>query len=109
MFDQLETTDLVIISLYFIGVFALAFGLIIKDRIQGKKGNSDSEGYFLGGRNLGWFVIGASLFASNIGSEHLVGLAGAGASGAFAAGQFEILAGIILLVLGWVFVPFYLK
>ncbi len=58
---------------------------------------------------MGWFAIGASLFASNIGSEHLVGLAGAGAVGDFPAVQFEILAGLIILVLGWVFVPFYLK
>ena len=65
--------------------------------------------YFLAGRNVGWFVIGASLFASNIGSEHLVGLAGSGAAGGVAVAQFEILAGIILLLLGWFFVPFYLK
>ncbi len=109
MFENLSTLDLSIIAIYFIAVFALAFGIIVRDKFSKKGGTRDSEGYFLGGRNLGWFVIGASLFASNIGSEHLVGLAGAGASGAFAAGQFEILAGIILLILGWVFVPFYLK
>lgn len=109
MFENLSTFDLSVIAIYFIAVFALAFGIIIKEKISRKKGGRDSAGYFLGGRNLGWFVIGASLFASNIGSEHLVGLAGAGASGDFAAGQFEILAGIILLVLGWFFVPFYLK
>lgn len=77
-----------------------------------KRNNSDenqAEGYFLGGRDLSWVVIGASLFASNIGSEHLVGLAGAGAKGDFAAGQFEILAALILILLGWVFVPFYLR
>src|ERR671918_93933 len=60
-------------------------------------------------RNVGWFIVGASLFASNIGSEHLVGLAGTGAASGVAVGQFEILASLILLVLGWVFVPFYLK
>ncbi len=109
MFENLDALDLTIIAAYFIGVFALAFGIIIKEKFSRKKESRDSAGYFLGGRNLGWFVIGASLFASNIGSEHLVGLAGAGASGDFAAGQFEILAGVILLVLGWVFVPFYLK
>ncbi|MCF7843140.1 MAG: sodium:solute symporter, partial [Lentisphaeria bacterium] len=68
-----------------------------------------SAGYFLAGRNVGWFVIGASLFASNIGSEHLVGLAGTGAASGVAVGQFEILASLILLILGWVFVPFYIK
>lgn len=70
---------------------------------------ANSAGYFLAGRNVGWFIIGASLFASNIGSEHLVGLAGTGASSGVAVGQFEVLASLILLLLGWVFVPFYIK
>jgi len=74
-----------------------------------KTTRADSAGYFLAGRNVGWFIIGASLFASNIGSEHLVGLAGTGASSGVAVGQFEVLASLILLILGWVFVPFYLK
>ena len=68
-----------------------------------------SAGYFLAGRNVGWFVIGASLFASNIGSEHLVGLAGAGASTGVPLGQYEVQASLILLLLGWLFVPFYIK
>lgn len=109
MFEHLDNLDLSVIAIYFLAVFALAFGIIIKEKLLRKGKQRDSSGYFLGGKNLGWFVIGASLFASNIGSEHLVGLAGAGAAGDFAAGQFEILAGIILLVLGWFFVPFYLK
>jgi SSS family solute:Na+ symporter len=101
---MLNTTDYVIIGLYFVAVFVIAF-------FSGsKKGeNGEAADYFLGGRNLGWFVIGASLFASNIGSEHLVGLAGQGASGDLVAGQFELLASLILILLGWVFVPFYLK
>ena len=65
-----------------------------------------SEDYFLAGRNVGWFVIGASLFASNIGSEHLVGLAGSGAESGVAMAHYELHAWC-LLVLGWVFVPFY--
>lgn len=105
MFNNLDTLDLVVIGSYFVLVFGIAF-LMVK---KGNKEGADSENYFLGGRNLGWFAIGASLFASNIGSEHLIGLAGAGASGDFAAGQFEILAAFMLLLLGWVFVPFYLK
>jgi len=97
--------DLAIIGGYFILIIYVALFMNRK-----KKGDeSASEDYFLGGRNMGWFAIGASLFASNIGSEHLVGLAGAGAVGDFPAVQFEILAGLIILVLGWVFVPFYLK
>jgi SSS family solute:Na+ symporter len=54
-------------------------------------------------------VVGAALFASNIGSEHLVGLAGTGYDSGVAVGQFEVLASLILLILGWVFVPFYLR
>ncbi len=63
----------------------------------------------MAGRNVGWFIIGASLFASNIGSEHLVGLAGTGAASGVAVGHFEVIASLALLLLGWLFVPFYLK
>ncbi len=67
-----------------------------------------SADYFLAGRNIGWFVIGASLFASNIGSEHLVGLAGSGAKSGVAMAHYELHAWC-LLVLGWVLVPFYYR
>lgn len=62
--------------------------------------------YFLGGRNIGWFAIGASLFASNVGSEHIVGLAGQGATSGMAMAHWELQAWMMLM-LGWVFVPFY--
>ncbi|MGL4595552.1 MAG: sodium:solute symporter [Thermoguttaceae bacterium] len=65
-----------------------------------------SQDYFLAGKKMGWLVIGASLFASNIGSEHLVGLAGTGASDGMAMAHYELHAWC-LLVLGWVMVPFY--
>ncbi len=68
--------------------------------------NDSSQDYFLAGRKAGWIVIGASLFASNIGSEHLVGLAGTGASDGMAMAHYELHAWC-LLVLGWVMVPFY--
>ncbi len=100
--------DFAIIGLYFAAVFALAIWVTIKER-RSKAQNYDSTDYFLGGKNLGWFVIGASLFASNIGSEHLVGLAGSGARGDMPAAHFELLAALVLMVLGWVFVPFYIK
>ncbi len=103
--DVLSTLDWVILAAYFIAVFAVAFGV----GRQEKAGEQTSAGYFLAGRNAGWFVIGASLFASNIGAEHIIGLAGTGAASGVAVGQFEILASLILLLLGWVFVPFYLK
>lgn len=100
----LQALDFIIIALYFTVVFGIAWYVTTKE-----KSGANSANYFLGGRNLGWFAIGASLFASNIGSEHLIGLAGSGAKGLFPEAQFEILAALILLLLGWVFVPFYMK
>ena len=91
------------------GYFAIIFGVAGWATYRERSGTEDSADYFLAGRNVGWFVIGASLFASNIGSEHLIGLAGTGASSGVAVGQFEVLASLILLLLGWVFVPFYIK
>ena len=73
-----------------------------------KQKEETSTDYFLAGRNAGWVAIGASIFASNIGSEHLVGLAGAGAESGLAMSHWEIQAWLIL-VLGWVFVPFYAR
>ena len=67
-----------------------------------------SSDYFLAGRDVTWFAIGASIFASNIGSEHLVGLAGAGASSGMAMAHWEM-HGWIILILGWLFVPFYAR
>jgi SSS family solute:Na+ symporter len=96
--------DWFFVGLYFAIVFGVAFWVTRRESTR-----ATSEGYFLAGRNVGWFIVGASLFASNIGSEHLVGLAGTGAASGVAVGQFEILASLILLILGWVFVPFYLR
>ncbi|MDR0989032.1 MAG: sodium:solute symporter [Prevotellaceae bacterium] len=87
-----------------IGVFALALiGIIVW--VVKQKQNSSAD-YFLGGRDATWIAIGASIFASNIGSEHLIGLAGAGASSGMAMAHWEI-QGWMILILGWVFVPFY--
>src|SRR5262252_7794929 len=97
----LSTTDLVIIGLYFCVIFAIGFYFSRKERT--------SSEYFLAGRNVGWFAIGASLFVSNISTEHFIGLSGTGASSGLAVGHFEWLACLILLILGWVFVPFYLR
>src|SRR6476646_1247214 len=73
-----------------------------------KKSKTSAEDYFLAGRQLGWFIIGASIFASNIGSEHLVGLAGSGATDGVALAHYELHAWC-LLVLGWIMVPFYMR
>ena len=100
----LTNLDWGVVGVYFVLVFGIAFYSGIK-----RTAREGSAGYFLAGRNIGWFVIGASLFASNIGSEHLVGLAGSGANSGVPVAQFEILAGLVLLLLGWFFVPFYLK
>jgi SSS family solute:Na+ symporter len=83
--------------------FALVFGVAIWAYMQ-ERGDETAARYFLGGRNVGWFVVGASLFVSNIGSEHLVGLSGTGADSGLAVGQFKV-ASLVLLALGWVFVP----
>ena len=107
--NELNAVDIAVIAGYFLLILYIAFRAVRKGRKKNEASFKDSEEYFLGGRDLGWFVIGASLFASNIGSEHLVGLAGQGASGDFVAAQFELLASLILLILGWLFVPFYLK
>ena len=98
---HLANVDLAVISLYFAIVFAIGFYFARKERT--------SEDYFLASRNVGWFAIGASLFVSNISTEHFIGLAGSGATSGLAVGHFEWLACLILLILGWVFVPFYLR
>ena len=99
------TLDWLVVAAYFGCVIAIAVWAIMKER----RGRETSADYFLAGRNIGWFVVGASLFASNIGSEHLVGLAGTGASDGLVMGQLELQASLILLLLGWLFVPFYIK
>src|SRR5689334_6494636 len=97
----LAPVDLVIIGIYFAIIFGIGFYFSRKERT--------SEDYFLASRNIGWFAIGASLFVSNISTEHFIGLAGSGASSGLPVGAFEWLACLILLLLGWVFVPFYLR
>ena len=103
---RLTGLDWTLIALYFVAIFAAAIYATWRERRERAETSAD---YFLAGRNTGWFIIGASLFASNIGSEHLVGLAGTGAASGVAVAQFEILAAFILLLLGWVFVPFYIR
>src|SRR6266850_1874052 len=97
----LEPVDVAIIVVYFIIVFAIGFYFARKERT--------SADYFLASRNVGWFAIGASLFVSNISTEHFIGLAGSGATSGLAVGHFEWLACFMVLILGWVFVPFYLR
>jgi len=99
--QAVATLDLVIIGIYFAVVFGIGLYFARRERT--------SEEYFLAGRDIGWFFIGASLFVSNISTEHFIGLSGSGASSGLAVGSFEWWACLILLLLGWVFVPFYLR
>ena len=99
MESSFETLDWVVLGLYFAVLFGIAIWVILQK-------NKDTEDYFLAGRNIGWFVVGASIFASNIGSEHVVGLAGTGASNKMPLLIYELHAWVVLM-LGWVFLPFY--
>ena len=93
--------DWVTLAAYFVILLGIAWWVI-------SQSNKNSRDYFLAGKHAGWFVIGCSLFASNIGSEHLVGLAGTGAKDGMAMAHYELHAWC-LLVLGWILVPFYLR
>src|SRR5437899_2318718 len=99
---SLHLFDLVVIAAYFLLLLGIGYWAARREK-------NVSADYFLASRDVGWFAVGASLFASNIGSEHLVGLAGTGAASGLAVGHFEWLACLILLLLGWLFVPFYLR
>ena len=99
--STLQPLDWVIIAGYFGIILGLAWWVI-------KQRQETSTDYFLAGRHLGWFIVGASIFASNIGSEHLVGLAGSGATDGVAMAHYELHAWC-LLVLAWIMAPFYMR
>jgi SSS family solute:Na+ symporter len=99
--SSLAGWDWIAIAGYFAILLVIALWVIAKSK-------DTADDYFLAGRNLGWFIVGASIFASNIGSEHLVGLAGSGATDGVAMAHYELHAWC-LLVLGWVMVPFYAR
>ena len=104
MLESLSIWDIAIIIIY--------FGIILWIARWASRSKTDSGSavdYFLAGRNQGWLVVGASLFASNIGSEIILGVSGAGARGNMPMANFEIIASLVLILLGWVFVPFYLR
>ncbi|HEX7959402.1 MAG TPA: sodium:solute symporter [Terriglobales bacterium] len=99
--SQITGVDWVVIAIYFGILLSVAWWVV-------KRRKDSAADYFLAGRNLAWWIIGASIFASNIGSEHVVGLAGAGATSGVALAHYELHAWC-LLVLAWVFVPFYMR
>ncbi len=94
--------DSLILLVYLIIVLSL--GLYY----SGKKELSYTD-YFLAGKKMGWLTVGFSIFATNISSEHFIGLAGAGAARGLAVGQFELMAIFILILLGWIIAPIYIK
>lgn len=97
----LESLDWIVLGVYFLALIGVAVWVVLQK-------NNTTEDYFLAGRNVGWFVIGASIFASNIGSEHVVGLAGTGFESGAPMAHYELHAWIVLL-LGWLFLPFYIR
>jgi solute:Na+ symporter, SSS family len=99
--SRLTGIDWLLIACYFGILLCVAWWVV-------RRGKDTTTDYFLAGRNLAWWIIGASIFASNIGSEHVVGLAGSGATSGVALAHYELHAWC-LLVLGWVFVPFYMR
>ncbi|XP_077916855.1 sodium/glucose cotransporter 1 isoform X2 [Halichoerus grypus] len=98
-----NAADISVIIIYFVVVMAVGLWAMFSSN-RGTVG-----GFFLAGRSMVWWPIGASLFASNIGSGHFVGLAGTGAAAGIAIGGFEWNALIWVVALGWVFVPIYIK
>ena len=101
VYSVLESFDWIVLGIYFLALIAVAVWVVLQK-------NKNTEDYFLAGRNVGWFVIGASIFASNIGSEHVVGLAGTGFESGTPMAHYELHAWIVLL-LGWLFLPFYIR
>lgn len=96
----MQPADWLVVALYFLGLVAIVW--------WSSRQQKTTADFFLAGRNAGWFVVGTSLFASNIGSEHIVGLAGNGATSGMAMAHYELHAWIMIL-LAWVFVPFYYR
>jgi SSS family solute:Na+ symporter len=96
----MQPLDWAVVAAYFIVIVAIVW--------RSSRHQNTSADYFLAGRHVSWFVVGCSLFASNIGSEHIVGLAGSGANNGMAQAHWELHAWIMIL-LAWVFVPFYYR
>ena len=102
MTGQISIIDLSIIIIYLVGILVIG---IMSVRLK----KMTSDGYFLAGRGLNWIMVGAALFASNISTIHLVGLAASGYNEGFVWGNFEWLASVTLIMLGLIFAPFYFK
>ncbi len=99
---RIDTTDIVIILIYIVGILAIGLYSVRKSKMT-------SNNYFLAGRSLKWMVVGAALFASNISTIHMVGLAASGYNEGFVWGNFEWMAVFTLILLALIFAPFYFK
>merc|ERR1712168_169313 len=100
--NDVGTIDVVVIGVYFVLILLVGIWAMCRSN------RSDVKGFFLAGRDITWFPVGASLFSSNIGSGHFVGLAGSGAAAGIAQGSFEWNAMVTLWILGWIFAPIYI-
>ncbi|MBX2945070.1 MAG: sodium:solute symporter [Cyclobacteriaceae bacterium] len=99
--EMFSTIDWIVVIVYFLAIAGIAAWSM-------RKKKDTAQEYFLAGRNVGWFVVGASILASNVGSEHVVGLSGTAAESGLVMGHYELHSWIVLL-LGWVFIPFYIR
>jgi len=99
---KIDTADLVIIIIYIVGILAIGLWSVRKSKMT-------SDNYFLAGRGLKWLIVGAALFASNISTIHMVGLAASGYNEGLVWGNFEWMAVFTLILLGLIFAPFYFK
>lgn len=102
MSNNFTVLDLTILVFYLITILVIAF-------YSSRRKDKDFADYFLSGRNAGWIAIGMAIFATNISSEHFIGLAGSGAARGLAVAQFELMAIFILIILGWLIAPIYIK
>lgn len=98
----MQPADIAVVAAYFILVLLIGFFAMWKAN------RSTVSGYFLAGRTMNWAAVGASLFVSNIGSEHFIGLAGSGAASGLGVAAWELNALLLLQLLGWVFIPVYI-
>jgi SSS family solute:Na+ symporter len=99
---KIDTIDLIIIIVYIIGILFIGLWSVRKSKMT-------RDNYFLAGRGLKWLVVGAALFASNISTIHVVGLAASGYNDGLVWGNFEWMAVFTLILLGLIFAPFYIK
>lgn len=102
LLSSFTTLDISIIFLYLIITLGIGF-------FYARQGDKNSTEYFLAGKNIGWFAVGISIFATNISSEHFIGLAGSGAQRGLAVAQFELMAIFILILLAWFLTPIFFK